>query len=125
MQNSKARTVLLSLIQGRNPVSGEALPSDCVVHQSDVIRALLLGLSAIDLTAARAQRRAQLPDNVGQAWTTDEESKLLAAFKSGESPAAIAQRHGRTLRAIEARLERMGLITAEERTTRGGFSGAG
>ena len=79
----------------------------------------------MDLMAARAQRRAQLPDNVGQAWTTDEESKLVAAFKSGDSPSAIAHRHGRTLRAIEARLERMGLITPEERTTRGGFSGVG
>jgi hypothetical protein len=31
-------------------------------------------------------------------------------------------RHGRTLRAIEARLQMMGLITAEQRTARGGFA---
>ena len=35
----------------------------------------------------------------------------------------MARQHGRTLRAIEARLEKLGLITAEERTTRGGFTG--
>ncbi len=81
------------------------------------------GSSALEQTAARAQRRAQLPDNVGQAWTTEEESKLVGEFKSGESADAIARKHGRTLRAIEARLEKLGLITAEERTTRGGFTG--
>jgi hypothetical protein len=71
----------------------------------------------------RALRRAQLPDNVGRAWTTEEESRLVAAFKKGNSPVALAHEHGRTLRAIEARLEKLGLITAEQRTTRGGFTG--
>jgi hypothetical protein len=60
---------------------------------------------------------------VGQAWTTEEESRLVAAFKHGDSPIAIARQHGRTLRAIEARLEKLGLISADERTTRGGFTG--
>ena len=88
-----------------------------------MLRALLAGLTAIEQTAARAQRRSPLPATVGQAWTTEEESRLVAAFKSGEAPAAMARQHGRTLRAIEARLEKLGLITAEQRTTRGGFTG--
>ena len=54
---------------------------------------------------------------------TRELLKVLTAFKKGDSPVAIARQHGRTLRAIEARLEKLGLITAEERTTRGGFTG--
>jgi hypothetical protein len=123
MQQSRARQILQSLIQGIDPVTGAELPRETVLQHADVLRALLAGLSALELTAARAQRRAQLPDNVGQAWTTDEESKLVGEFRSGESPEAIARKHGRTLRAIEARLEKLGLITAEERTTRGGFSG--
>ena len=65
------------------------------------------------------------PGNVGQTWTTQEEKELVTAFKSGDSPVDIAQKHGRTLRAIEARLEKLGLITAEQRTTRGGFTGPG
>ena len=123
MQQPRARQILQSLIQGVDPVTGEELPRETVLQHADVLRALLAGLSALELTAARAQRRAQLPDNVGLAWTTDEETRLLAEFKSGESPEAIAHKHGRTLRAIEARLEKLGLITAEERTTRGGFTG--
>ena len=108
---------------GAAPQSGEPLPRDCVVHRTDVLRALLAGLAALEQTTARAQRRAQLPENVGLSWTTEEEKDLVAAFRSGDSPMAIAQKHGRTLRAIEARLEKLGLITAEQRTTRGGFTG--
>jgi len=112
----------MSLIEGRNPDSGERLPAECVVHRSDVIRALLLGMGAIDATNARAKRRAQLPKNVGRDWTTKEEEQLRSEFAAKEPVSAIAVRHGRTLRAIEARLQMMGLITAEQRTTRGGFT---
>ncbi len=123
MQQSRARQILQSLIQGIDPVTGEELSRETVLQHADVLRALLAGLSALEQTSARAQRRSQLPDNVGRAWTTEEESRLVAAFKKGDSPVAIAHQHGRTLRAIEARLEKLGLITAEERTTRGGFTG--
>jgi hypothetical protein len=121
--NTQSRAILTTLIQGCDPQSGEPLPSDCVIHRTDVLRALLAGLGALEQTSARAQRRAQLPENVGRQWTTEEEKELVAAFKSGDSPMAIAGKHGRTLRAIEARLEKLGLITAEERTTRGGYTG--
>ena len=123
MQHTEARSILVSLIEGRNPGSGEALPSDCVVHHPDVIRALLVGVGAIDTTDARVKRRAQLPENVGIGWTTKEEEQLRSEFAAKAPLMEIAARHGRTLRAIEARLERMGLITPEQRTTRGGFTG--
>lgn len=123
MTQTRARQILQSLIQGIDPVTGGELPRETVLQHADVLRALLAGLSALEQTAARAQRRAQLPGNVGQAWTTEEESRLVAAFKKGDSPDIIARQHGRTLRAIEARLEKLGLITADERTTRGGFTG--
>ena len=122
MQHTDARTILKSLIEGRNPSSGEQLPSECVVHSSDVLRALLHGVGAIDAADARAKRRAALPENVGRDWTTTEEEQLRTEFAAKEAPEAIAIRHGRTLRAIEARLQRLGLITVDQRTTRGGFT---
>lgn len=122
MPHTDPRKVLKALIAGLDPESAEPLPNESVLHQADVIRALLAGFDALDQAAARAQRRAQLPDNVGSAWTTEEESKLVGAFKSGDSPEIIARKHGRTLRAIEARLQKLGLITEAERTTRGGFT---
>jgi hypothetical protein len=125
MQMVSAKKILGSLIEGCDPQSGEPLPAECVVHRSDVLRAFIAGATAIEQLEARAQRRAQLPGNVGKAWTTDEEARMVAAFKRGDSPAVLAQAHGRTLRAIEARLQKLGLITEAERTTRGGFTGSG
>src|SRR5579875_2718605 len=95
MQQTRAKQILQSLIQGIDPVTGEELPHETVLQHDAVLRPLLAGLSALEQMAARAQRRAQLPDNVGQAWTTEEESRLVAAFKNGDSPVAIARQHGR------------------------------
>lgn len=123
MQTLSARKILGCLIEGRDPRSGEPLPPECVVHQSEVLRAFIASATALEQLEARAQRRAQLPRNVGTSWTTEEESRLTAAFKRGDSVSAIAREHRRTLRAIEARLQKLGLITEAERITRGGFTG--
>jgi hypothetical protein len=88
-----------------------------VLQQADVLRAMLAGVAAMEQDAVRASRRAQLPRNIGRSWTDDENTKLVTAFKAGESLGEIATAHGRTLRAIEARLEKLGLLAAEERTT--------
>ncbi len=119
----RAGETLKALIQGLDPRTGEALPSDSVLQRAEVLRALLAAVAALERSAARAQRRSLLPANVGRAWTGEEEDNLVAAFRAGETPEAIARRHRRTLRAIEARLERLGLLSADQRVTRGGFSG--
>jgi hypothetical protein len=121
MNEQRARQILQALVQGVDPMTGEEVPPGTILQHADVLRALLAGLSALEQTAARAQRRAQLPGNVGRAWTVEEETTLITAFKGGTSVADIAVGHGRTLRAIEARLERLGLLTPEQRTTNAGF----
>jgi hypothetical protein len=118
MKEQQARKILMALVHGLDPLTGDELPATAVLQNADVLRALLAGAMALQQMAARTQRRAQLPGKVGHAWTPEEEQRLLAAFKSGEAPADIATRHARTLRAIEARLERLGLLSGEERTTR-------
>ena len=121
MQNPDATVILKTLIEGREPGSLEPLPADSVAHRADVLRALLVAVAALERVEVRSKRRAALPDNAGHPWTTEEDSRLVSAFKAGESPQAIAERHSRTLRAIEARLQRMGLLDPEDRVTRGGF----
>jgi hypothetical protein len=121
MQEIRARQILQSLVQGVDPFSGEELPESTVLQQAEVLRALLAGVAALEQGAARASRRATLPRNIGRSWSAEEQSALIDAFQSGEALAEIAARHGRTLRAIEARLEKLGLISAEERTTRDRF----
>jgi hypothetical protein len=121
MQEQRARQILQSLVQGVDPFSGEELPAGTVLQQADVLRALLAGVVALEQGAARASRRAQLPRNIGRAWSAAEQGELIDAFQAGEILADVAVRHGRTLRAIEARLEKLGLITSDERITRDRF----
>jgi hypothetical protein len=122
MKERRARQILLALVQGIDPRTGVELPASEVLQQAEVLRALLAGAAALEHMAARAQRRANLPGKVGHAWTAEEEAELAAAFKSGETAASIASRHRRTLRAIEARLEQLGLLLNEHRATRNRFT---
>ena len=121
MQEIRARQILQSLVQGVDPFSGEELPEGTVLQHAEVMRALLAGVAALEQGVARASRRAALPKNIGRTWNAEEQSALIDAFQSGEGLAEIAERHGRTLRAIEARLEKLGLLSAEQRTTRDRF----
>jgi len=123
MQEHRARKILQALVQGVDPTTGAELEAGTVLQRADVLRALLAGVAALEQLSARAQRRAQLPENVGLAWTADEERALISEFQSGDPLGDIAAKHGRTLRAIEARLERLGLITADQRTTNNSFTG--
>ncbi len=125
MKESRACQILQALVQGVDPITGEELPSGTALQHADVLRALLAGAAALEQMAARALRRAQLSGNVGQAWSSEEEQTLMGEFQRGDALASIATAHGRTLRAIEARLERLGLITPQQRSTHNSFSPAG
>jgi hypothetical protein len=117
----RAKEVLESLIAGVDPATGCELPKDSILNRVDVIRALLSSIEAIEQVTARAARRALLPDGVGQPWTKEEERRLTEAFSNGGNVSDIAGAHKRTVRAIEARLQRLGLITFEQRTTSNSF----
>lgn len=123
MKEQRARQILQALVQGVDPMTGQEIPSGSVTQQADIMRALLAAIGALEQVIARAQRRAQLPENVGRTWDKDEEATMVAAFKANEPLPKIAERHGRTLRAIEARLERLGLLTPERRVTNNSFVG--
>ena len=121
MNNKRVVHILDALIQGVDPVTGEELPPGTPLQNAHVLRALLAGRVAVESLADRETRRKMLPDNVGRTWSDEEQAALIATFKSGDPVADIAARHGRTVRAIEARLVRHGLLTVEQRTTGDGF----
>jgi hypothetical protein len=121
VQRLGAQQILQALVEGFDPLTGDELPSGTVLQQAEVMRALLAGIHALEAGAARAQRRAQLPANVGRPWSADEEIRLVTGFHSGEPFADLARRHGRTLTAIEARLEKLGLLTEKDRQTQNRF----
>jgi hypothetical protein len=110
MREQRARQILQALIQGLDPETGAELPPDSVLQSARVLRALLAGAAALRAFEARALRRSQLPRNVGRPWDAAEETSLVTAFEAGTALAELAEAHGRTIRAIEARLEHLGLM---------------
>lgn len=116
-KNTSACEVLQSLIAGNDPVTGKPIPHDSILNRAGVLRALLAGLEALNSTKARDKRRSALPANVGKAWTKEQETRLIAGYKSGDSVQTIAKRHQRTTRAIAARLEKVGLLKPEDKNT--------
>ena len=122
-QIQKARSVLESLVQGLDPETGEDLPKKDIVNRIEVNRSMSIALTALKEVDARMVRRSQLPESVGKTWTEEEEQQLKAEFANSEPISDIAAKHGRTIRAIEARLERVGLLRPDQRTTNDSFTG--
>ena len=122
-QFQKARVVLQSLVQGLHPESRTELPKEDIVNNIQVNRAMSTAVMALDQVAARLTRRAMLPDKVGKGWTEEEEQQLRDEFNRSEPLPLVATKHGRTLRAIEARLERLRLLAADQRVINSSFLG--
>jgi len=118
VEPSDARHVLEALVQGLDPASGAELAAGTVLQRPEVVGALLAGIAALEADAVRRRRRALIPENVGRPWSGAEEERLVAAFRAGNDLGQIADRHRRTLAGIEARLQRLGLLTPEQRMTR-------
>lgn len=116
-QAGSASETLTSLAQGIHPLTGAELPPESVCNEARVIRALLAGAQALEEQAARKARRAHLGPNVGKSWTPEALAQLAEDFRQGVSLTDIASRLGRSSRAIELRLVRLGLMINEERTT--------
>ena len=121
MQNLDATAILKTLIEGREPGSLEPLPAGSVAHRADVLRALLAAVAALEQVEVRSRRRAALPATRDGPGTAEGDTRLAKASRAGVSPQASAEGHGRPLGALEARLQRMGLLDPGDRVTRGGF----
>jgi len=120
-QIKKARTVIQSLVHGLDPETGEDLPKEDTANRIEVNRSMSIALTALEQVEARMVRRSQLPEGVGKTWTEEEEQQLKAEFAGSEPIPLIATKHSRTVRAIEARLERIGLLRPDQRTTNDSF----
>src|SRR5579864_1319009 len=105
MNHNEAMRILMALVEGCDPISGEPLPADSVLQNAKVMRALLMGHAALETNADRHKRRSVLPPRVGTLWTEEEDQRLTTAWKEQQALEDIASSHGRTDRAIESRLE--------------------
>ncbi|MCB1623088.1 MAG: hypothetical protein KDI32_00775 [Pseudomonadales bacterium] len=113
-----ALEVIALLAEQCDPASGMALPHDSIVYQPNVSAALLAARRSLEAEVDRQARRAQRPCNVGAPWTTAEERLMMAAFDAGHTPADIAATLQRSIAGVESRLERLGRLAPQVRTTR-------
>ncbi|MBW3665156.1 MAG: hypothetical protein KY469_18840 [Actinobacteria bacterium] len=70
-------------------------------------------LRAVDDTGDRdevVERARERNANAFRSWTRDEERQLVTAFEDGASLADLAREHGRSQRAIEMRLQKLGAL---------------
>lgn len=125
MDLDAAKATLKSLVQGVDPVTGYPIPKSLVLHHALVIRALLCAVAVLEADAVRTRRRARLPRNTGRPWRQADDAQVIAAFHNGEPLQQIATDHQRSLASVESRLERLGVLTAEQRVTRDRYVKAG
>ncbi len=109
----RSRDVLQALVHGIDPENGAELSADTVLNRVDIVRALMAATAALDAVSTRAARRAQLPESVGKKWSEEEDQQLKTEFSGGEPVSTIARKHRRTVRAIEGRLEKLGLLQSD------------
>ncbi|MBE6954386.1 MAG: hypothetical protein E7449_00555 [Ruminococcaceae bacterium] len=103
MDHARAMEIIRSLANGVDPTTGEVFPAESVYNSPEIIRALFYALEQMNCAAANPLR------NAGKPWTDIEDAKLYDEFDSKMRVSDIAKEHGRTYKAIESRLERLGL----------------
>lgn len=113
MEKQTALHIVQALAQGIDPHSGEAFPADSPYQHPDTVRALFQAVQALTEPSAARPRPATphgAPTNAGKPWTADEDNVLAERFDAGRTLAELANEHGRTRAAIQARLVKLGKI---------------
>lgn len=116
----KTLAILNALSSGIDPLNGVPFPRDSAYQHPDVIRALFQALRAFEGTIALAapsetaapERKKARPRAAGTPWSSDEDTRLAAAFDAGSDIAELALLHDRSRFAIETRLAKLGRVPA-------------
>ena len=120
MERDKALGILKTLADGIDPNTGERFPAGSPYQDSDTVRALYYAVHALENPARTGERSAtqkNQPENAGRPWSDEEDTQLGQAFESGKSILDLAQEHKRSRIAIEARLVKLGKISAPQSGT--------
>ncbi len=135
MDATRAHMLISTLADGIHPNTGERFAPDSPYQQAEIVRALYCALRALEAPSATPLSKdssaskapgsekqmssmgAASKGNAGKPWTADEERELLASFDAGVLPGEIAKQHGRSIAGIEARLEKLGRLRPDQRTT--------
>jgi hypothetical protein len=119
METSEAKTLLNTLANGIDPVTGEVLPDTSPYNDPRVIRALF----SVLYPAKRNKQSIKKPDekqqenmaagrplNAGLPWTESLKEELARKFNAGERLDLLAKDFNRTKGAIISELAKQGLM---------------
>jgi hypothetical protein len=120
MELHDARTIVKTLAQGVDPITGEVFTPDSPYNHPQVIRALFtvhqhlrLGRTPI---GADERRRLNLehgrPKNAGLPWTDEGRAQAALGFRNGKSIGELAAALERSRSAIHAELIRQELVAS-------------
>ena len=127
MTNESARIILLQMLDGLDPTTGEVLPPDHLLNDATVIRALHTAVLALMDVRMPVNRNGRL--NAGRAWTAMDRDALAALSRSGASMETMCEKLQRRRRGVQRQLRDMGLPLppGEEgcQTRRHGVDGGG
>lgn len=107
MTNESARIILLQMLDGLDPTTGEVLPPDHLLNDATVIRALHTAVLALMDVRMPVNRNGRL--NAGRAWTEMDRDALAALSRSGASMEMMCEKLHRRQRGVERQLRDMGL----------------
>jgi hypothetical protein len=119
MELSDARTIVKTLAEGIDPITGEVFDADSPYNQPPVIRALFTvhRYSYIPKTKMspdeKRQKNVELgrPKNAGLPWTEEDRTTVASGFGNGQTIEEMAGLLDRSRAAIHAELIRQGLVS--------------
>jgi hypothetical protein len=119
MELSQARTIVKTLAEGIDPVTGEDYEPDSPYNHPKVIRALFTVHRHARVPTMRMspdekrQRNLELgrPRNAGLPWTDEDRATVATGFGGGTTIEELAGQLDRSRGAIHAELIRQGLVS--------------
>lgn len=119
MELSEARTIIKTLAEGTDPITGEIYEPDSPYNNPTVIRALFTvhRYAKVPHTKLspeeKRQRNLELgrPRNAGLPWTEEDRAKVASGFGDGQTNQELATALERSRAAIDAELIRQGLMS--------------
>ncbi len=110
METKRAIEIIQRLADGVSPYTGEIMENDSVFQNPETVRALYTAMELMKHQESRKERQRSAPGNTGNAWTTEEDARLVDEYDRGMDITTIAKTHERTSWAIQSRLLKLGKI---------------
>lgn len=110
MDISDALTIAKTLADGIDPFTGEVLEESNVYQHPQTVRALYTLIQSVEVKETPPTKHSAKAQRQGEAWTEEEDNKLIALFQKNVPIPALAGKHKRSSGAIKSRLKRLGLI---------------